>query len=219
MFIRPCKGRITSHYNLKRKHPITGKVTEHVGTDFGSHADNNIIASASGRVIRADYIGGYGKVVYISHVINGVKYQTRYAHLKSFNVRQGENVKKGQVIGVKGTTGNSTGVHLHFEIRVDGVAVNPISYLTDLVVDGYEGVLTIKAEQRYWGTPVDGVKSFPSRMIMARQKMLGVKQDGFEGPITIKAEQKRYGTTQDGVVSLPSQMIKERQRRLNKGQL
>lgn len=73
------------------------------------------------------------------------------------------------------------------------------------------------AEQRYWGTPVDGVISKPSTMIRRRQAMLGVKQDGYEGPITIKAEQRRYGTPRDGKISRPSAMIKERQRRLNNG--
>lgn len=89
----------------------------------------------------------------------------------------------------------------------------------NLTVDGYEGPLTIKAEQRYHGTPVDGVISRPSLLIEARQKMLGVTQDGYEGPITIKAEQKRYGTPADGIISKPSLMIKERQRRLNNGKL
>ena len=88
-----------------------------------------------------------------------------------------------------------------------------------LAIDGFEGPETIKAEQRYWGTPVDGVISKPSLMIKKRQKLLGVKQDGYEGPVTIRAEQRRYGTPVDGKISKPSAMIKERQRRLNKGKL
>lgn len=219
MFIKPCKGRVTSHYNLKRKHPISGKVRPHVGTDFGSHVDNYIIAAAGGRVTRATYINGYGNVIYIDHKINGVNYQTRYAHLKSFNVKYNQVVKQGQRIGLKGTTGDSTGVHLHFEIRKNGLTVDPFGYINNLVVDGYEGKETIKAEQRYWGTPVDGVISKPSLMIKKRQALLGVKVDGYAGKITIKAEQKRYGTPEDGVISKPSTMIRERQRRLNRGKL
>lgn len=89
----------------------------------------------------------------------------------------------------------------------------------NLKIDGFEGPETIKAEQRYWGTPVDSFISKPSLMIKKRQAMLGVRQDGYDGPDTIRAEQRRYGTPVDGVKSKPSMMIKERQRRLNKGKL
>ena len=85
-----------------------------------------------------------------------------------------------------------------------------------LTVDGYEGVKTISAEQRYWGTYVDGKVSRPSPMIRRRQAWLGVTVDGYEGPITISAEQRRYGLIADGKISSPSPLIKERQRRLNK---
>lgn len=137
MFIKPCNGRITSHFNLKRLHPITKRISPHYGIDFGSHSDNNIYAAADGKVTRVDYLReSYGNFIYISHKINGRTYQTAYAHLKSTNVKVGQTVKQGQIIGVKGTTGSSTGVHLHFEIHDGGRvgwknAVNPVGYIND----------------------------------------------------------------------------------------
>lgn len=88
-----------------------------------------------------------------------------------------------------------------------------------LVIDGSFGPLTVRALQRYFGTPVDGVISRPSMAIRALQKLLGVTQDGYFGPITIKALQRRFGTPVDGVLSKPSMAIKELQRRLNRGKL
>jgi len=89
----------------------------------------------------------------------------------------------------------------------------------NLKIDGYMGPLTIKALQRYFGTPVDGYLSKPSLVIKALQKSLKVKQDGYMGPITITAMQKRFGTPQDGFISRPSLVIKALQRRLNAGKL
>lgn len=88
-----------------------------------------------------------------------------------------------------------------------------------LVVDGHFGVATIRALQRYFGTPVDGMLSTPSVMVRALQKLLKVRQDGYMGPITIKALQRRLGTPADGFISAPSTMVRELQRRLNRGQL
>lgn len=226
MFIKPCKGRVTSSFGM-RNHPISGKRAMHWGTDFASDADNAIVAAAGGKVrIVNRGSTGYGNYLIITHS-NG--WETLYAHLASISVGVGNVIKQGQRIGVKGTTGNSTGIHLHFEVHTGrwnnkySSAKNPMDYISDpsakLKVDGYAGKATIMAEQRYWGTPVDGVISKPSAMIRRRQAMLGVPIDGYEGPVTIKAEQKRYGTPQDGVISKPSAMIKERQRRLNNGKL
>lgn len=104
------------------------------------------------------------------------------------------------------------------DIEVVG-ASKPSKPKANLIVDGYEGTATLKAEQRYHGTPVDGIKSKPSMMVKKRQALLGVPEDGYDGPITVRAEQKRYGTPIDGKISKPSMMIKERQRRLNAGKL
>lgn len=120
MFIKPCLGIVTSTFG-RRKHPITGEIGKmHWGVDFGSHANNNIFAAAAGTVSKAYYNDGLGNTVAIRHVIKGVVYDTVYGHLNSFNVSVGQTVKSGQVIGIKGTTGSSTGVHLHFEVHKGG---------------------------------------------------------------------------------------------------
>lgn len=228
-FIKPADGRLTSHFG-RRLHPIDKVMKGHSGIDIAKSGNVPVVASADGVVTRVGALGTYGNVVMIKHDIFGQVYETNYAHLHSWDVKVGQKVKQGQRIARMGNTGNSTGQHVHFEIHkgrwASGQpnAVDPLTLIgkdlsPKLRVDGYEGPLTIKAEQRYHGTPVDGIISKPSLVVKARQKMLGVKQDGYAGPITIRAEQRRYGTPVDGFVSKPSLMIKERQRRLNKGKL
>lgn len=95
--------------------------------------------------------------------------------------------------------------------------VKPVTEI--LRVDGYLGKLTIKAMQRYFGTPQDGIISKPSMMVKKLQKLLGVQTDGYMGTITIRALQRRMGTPVDGVISEPSMCIKELQRRLNLGKI
>lgn len=145
LFIKPCTGRITSHFNLKRKHPITGKITPHWGTDFGNHNDNTIVAAQSGTIRIASHSNtGFGNYVIITHS-NG--WETVYAHLKSIAVKVGQKVKKGQYIGVKGTTGNSTGVHLHFEISKGrwtnsySKHVNPVGYIDNSSIALFRGIV------------------------------------------------------------------------------
>lgn len=135
LLIKPCKGRITSNFNLKRRHPITGKITPHWGTDFGNATDNTIVAAQSGKVRVASHSNtGFGNYVVITHS-NG--WETVYAHLKSIAVKTGQSVAKGQYIGVKGTTGNSTGIHLHFELSKGRWTnsythhVDPVGYIDD----------------------------------------------------------------------------------------
>lgn len=150
MFIKPCNGNITSHFNKKRVHPRTGKVQPHYGIDYGNHSNNDIYAAADGRVTRVGYLKEtYGSFIYITHKINGVTYQTTYAHLASIKVKLGDNVSQGQVIGVKGNTGDSTGIHLHFEIHVGGRngwnnVVDPFHYVTDRVVQVSNKVKTVQ---------------------------------------------------------------------------
>ncbi len=98
----------------------------HTGTDFAANYGTNILAWKSGTVIRASWNGGYGKCIEVSH---GNGYVTRYAHCSSFNVSVGQSVSQGQVIGFVGSTGNSTGNHLHFEVMVNGVFHNPLNYI------------------------------------------------------------------------------------------
>jgi murein DD-endopeptidase MepM/ murein hydrolase activator NlpD len=98
----------------------------HYGIDFGAGAGSPIRAAAAGKVLSAGWIGGYGNTTIIDH---GGGMATLYAHQSSFGVSAGQQVSAGQTIGAVGSTGNSTGPHLHFEVRVNGQAVDPAGYL------------------------------------------------------------------------------------------
>lgn len=119
-FINPTPGaKVTSEFGL-RKDPKTGKAnTMHRGIDTAKAGKVNILASASGTVLRAGVIGTYGQTIVIRHSINGKRQDTVYAHLRagSLKVKVGDKVKQGQVIALMGSTGKSTGQHLHFEIH------------------------------------------------------------------------------------------------------
>ncbi len=122
----PAPGqRITSGFGPRRD-PILGRSAFHAGMDFRAPTGTPIRAPASGKIVRAGRNGGYGKMVEIDHG-NGLK--TRFAHLSRIQVRVGEEVSAGQRIGASGNTGRSTGPHLHYEVRKDGQAVNPMRYL------------------------------------------------------------------------------------------
>lgn len=124
-FIRPVPGRISSGYGW-RTHPITRRRQFHTGVDIAASYGTPVRAGGDGRVIFTGWRGGYGNVVIIDH---GDKVTTIYAHLSSIRVSEGTVVKAGQVIGRVGSTGFSTGPHLHFEVRVDGKHVDPFSRL------------------------------------------------------------------------------------------
>lgn len=128
-FIKPIGGRITSPFGW-RTHPIFNSRSFHSGVDIGGQYNGSIRASNSGRVIYTGWYGGYGKVVILDHgTVNGNPTTTLYAHLNSARVSSGEYVSKGQVVGNEGTTGYSTGPHLHFEVRVNGKPNNPLNYI------------------------------------------------------------------------------------------
>jgi len=122
-FIRPAPGRISSPYGW-RIHPITHRRQFHTGVDIAAPYGTPVKAGGDGRVIYTGLRGGYGKTVIIDH---GDRVSTLYAHLSSISVSDGTPVKAGQVIGRVGSTGFSTGPHLHFEVRVNGKHVNPFS--------------------------------------------------------------------------------------------
>jgi murein DD-endopeptidase MepM/ murein hydrolase activator NlpD len=113
------QGTITSGYG-----PRWGRM--HEGLDIAGGSGTPIAAARAGTVILAGYSGGYGNLVVVDH---GGGLSTAYAHLSSISVSVGQGVGQGTVVGGMGTTGNSTGVHLHFEVRVGGAAVNPLGYL------------------------------------------------------------------------------------------
>ncbi|MEM7689792.1 MAG: M23 family metallopeptidase [Pseudomonadota bacterium] len=120
-------GYLSSNYGM-RVHPVLGRRSRHKGIDLAAPTGTPIYATADGQVSRADRSRSYGLVVYLEH---GADLQTRYAHMSRMLVADGQTVKKGDVIGYVGSTGRSTGPHLHYEVRVDGVAVNPIPYMKE----------------------------------------------------------------------------------------
>ncbi len=123
----PINGpiEVTSPFGV-RPDPFLGIPAMHTGLDLRAHYGDPVEATAAGVVTKAERDGGYGNLVEIDHG-NGL--QTRYGHLSSFAVSVGQRVKVGQVVGYVGSTGRSTGSHLHYETRVGGVAVNPEGYL------------------------------------------------------------------------------------------
>lgn len=128
-FLKPIGGRITSPFGW-RTHPIFNSRTFHSGIDIGGPNGGNIVASNSGKVIYSGWYGGYGKVVIIDHgTVNGRPTTTLYAHMSTIKVNQGQSVTKGQVIGLEGTTGYSTGPHCHFEVRINGKPDDPIKFI------------------------------------------------------------------------------------------
>lgn len=128
-FIRPVGGSVTSPFGW-RVHPIFKRKIFHSGVDLGMPMNSPVKAANSGKVIFVGWYGGYGKVVIIDHGrINGVPTTTLYAHLNSYRVSVGSTVVKGQVIANVGTTGYSTGPHLHFEVRQNGNPTNPFNFI------------------------------------------------------------------------------------------
>ena len=124
-FIWPVLGRITSGFGF-RIHPIHRTRLNHTGLDISRPNGTPVKASDGGRVVMAGWYGGYGKCIIINH---GKGHATLYGHLSRLGVSRGTNVGKGQTIGAVGSTGYSTGAHLHFEVRINGRPVNPRRYL------------------------------------------------------------------------------------------
>jgi murein DD-endopeptidase MepM/ murein hydrolase activator NlpD len=119
-------ARISSRFNLRRKHPILNRIRAHKGVDYAASTGTPIKATGDGTVIHASRKGGYGRTVILKH---GGKYSTLYAHLHRYakGVRSGKRVKQGQIIGYVGKSGLATGPHLHYEFRVHGVHRNPLT--------------------------------------------------------------------------------------------
>jgi len=119
-------ARISSRFSAGRKHPILNKIRAHKGVDYAAPRGTPIKAAGDGRIELAGRRGGYGNTVIIAH---GNTYKTLYGHMQGFakGIKTGSNVKQGQIIGYIGTTGLSTGPHLHYEFQVNGVHVDPLS--------------------------------------------------------------------------------------------
>lgn len=128
-FLSPLGGsiKITSEFGL-RMHPILHKKKMHTGVDIKAKRGQDIFAVSSGTVIMADLFGGYGKTVIIDH---GSGKSSLYAHASKLCVKEGKEVKAGEKIAEVGSTGLSTGPHLHFEVRENGTPVNPLNYISE----------------------------------------------------------------------------------------
>lgn len=190
-FIKPCYGYLNSFYG-PRVHPLTGvKGTFHRGIDYTGASDESIFATAAGKVRFVDQSPtrtGFGKYLIITHD-NG--YESVYAHLSSIIVSVGQRVKQGQKIGLKGTTGNSTGMHLHFELSKGrwkndySNNVDPLPFIDDPEIRIVQSVL--KDLELYKGK-IDGIHGSGSiAAVKAFQKMKNLGADGIPGRGTMAA--------------------------------
>jgi murein DD-endopeptidase MepM/ murein hydrolase activator NlpD len=121
-----ASNRVMSSGFGLRVHPVLGGLRAHKGIDLPATTGTPIHASADGVVGKADWFGGYGLFVELEH---GGGMETRYGHMSRIAVAEGQRVRKGDVIGYVGSTGRSTGSHLHYEVRIGGEAVNPVPYM------------------------------------------------------------------------------------------
>mgnify|MGYP001163710680 CR=1 FL=1 len=148
----PINGaRLSSNFG-SRRHPISGYTRMHKGTDFAAPTGTPIYAAGNGTVLRASRYGTFGNYVRIKHA-NG--YETAYAHMQGFATKRGAYVRQGDIIGYVGSTGASTGPHLHFEVYLNGKAVNsqtlkmpPVVKLEGTVLEAYQGeyVVTVRSD-------------------------------------------------------------------------
>jgi murein DD-endopeptidase MepM/ murein hydrolase activator NlpD len=123
--IWPAHGWLTSRVG-SRPDPITGDKDFHQGLDISADQGSQVYATADGVVTHAAAEGGYGNLIVLDH---GYGLETRYGHLSRYNVRPGDRVKRGDVVGFVGSTGRATGSHLHYEVRVNGRLLNPLQLL------------------------------------------------------------------------------------------
>ena len=126
----PVEGRITGSFG-ERIDPFNGEGAFHRGVDISTDYGTRVIAPADGIVDFADFYSGYGRMIELEH---GHGYVTRYGHLSAFAVHAGQSVHKGEVIGYVGLSGRSTGPHLHYEVRINNIPVNPHTYLRNTVL-------------------------------------------------------------------------------------
>ncbi|MBM7572500.1 M23 family metallopeptidase [Aquibacillus albus] len=139
-------NRITSEFG-NRSDPFTARSALHTGIDIAGPYGTSIYATANGEVVFAGRDGGYGKAVVIEHT---PVLDTKFAHLAEITVEEGEQVNKGDIIGHMGSTGRSTGVHLHYEIIKDGTPIDPYSYMTfiDRVLDQSNGQVNDNIDEK-----------------------------------------------------------------------
>jgi murein DD-endopeptidase MepM/ murein hydrolase activator NlpD len=162
-FIMPLQNiRITSSFTYSRYHPILKRNRPHHGTDFGAKKGTPLLAVNSGTITYASRMGTYGNVVKIKH---GGGYESLYAHQSRVGVKHGQSVKKGQVIGYVGSTGRSTGPHLHFGLQKNGRWIDPMKVLSK------KSIQTSKLEKvttpKYKKVTIKGSKEYKQKLIRA----------------------------------------------------
>ncbi|GAU77376.1 M23 family metallopeptidase [Fusibacter sp. 3D3] len=123
----PTQGKLTSPFGFRRD-PVTGKTASHKGIDLANATGTNVYTAGDGIVIFAGWNGSFGNVIIINH---GYGYKTVYAHLNELKASKGSTVTKGQLIGTMGSSGKSTGTHLHFEVRFNDTQINPLNILKE----------------------------------------------------------------------------------------
>lgn len=129
--ILPTAGLLSSRFSRQRQHPLYNRALPHEGIDISAPRGTPILASADGRITRAGWVTGYGQMVEIDH---GFGYVTRYGHASKLMVRAGERIQRGTVIAQVGNSGIATSPHLHYEVRLNGRAQNPMNYVLPEVV-------------------------------------------------------------------------------------
>lgn len=125
--VAPVRGVLNSGFG-SRKDPFTGEGTFHPGLDISTRRHEPVLATAEGVVIKSGWSGDYGKAVEITHTTG---YTTIYGHLDVILVQDGQHVRRGERVGLVGSTGRSTGPHLHYEVRKNDRALNPLEYILD----------------------------------------------------------------------------------------
>lgn len=125
--LAPVTGILSAGFG-SRPDPFTGTAEFHTGLDISAPSGHRIVAPANGTVVRAGWENGYGRFVQLAH---GFGITTYYAHMEAVRVSEGQRVRRGDLIGLVGSTGRSTGPHLHYEVLVDGKPVNPLDFITN----------------------------------------------------------------------------------------
>jgi murein DD-endopeptidase MepM/ murein hydrolase activator NlpD len=170
---RPLSGAISSPFG-NREDPITGEKGFHSGVDMQAKRGEMVKATADGTVIQAHYNGDYGNSVEIRH---GNGFTTSFAHLQSYNVKIGDKVKRGQAIGLAGNTGRSTGVHLHYELCLNGKPVNPAPFMQTADLSKIVAVQEIHAitPKKFIATTGKPKKQKATKSIKSAKKTAGKK--------------------------------------------
>jgi murein DD-endopeptidase MepM/ murein hydrolase activator NlpD len=136
-----------------RNAPTRGASRNHKGIDIPGPVGTPIYATADGSISRAQWVSGYGKFVEINH---GNAVQTRYGHMSALNVAPGQRIRKGDIIGYMGSTGRSTGSHLHYEVRIAGEAINPTAFLSPVNASANVLLAAKTPDSKAMGGPAEG---------------------------------------------------------------